>query len=139
LDQTNAAQKLSDAEVKQLNAQSKMVVQIPDGCTSEDNCQWICDNMVGATGAKNESEYKGFEKTKTSRRMLAEIKTEYTTTGGYEPDTEENTAGFDTEFTDEVAVLPPEEKSKDKNGKVFIIIALLIVLVVSFIVVIMFC
>jgi len=113
-----------------------MVVKMPSGCTSESNCQWICDNMVGATGAKKESEYKGLDST-TARRMLAEIKTEYTTSGGYEPDSTENTEGFDTEFVDDIAVLPADDNDKNKNTKVMVIIAALLIVVVGFIIVTM--
>lgn len=121
--------------MKKLNSETKMVVQMPSGCTAEGKCQWICDNMVGATGAKNESDYKGLNGTATTKRMLAEIKTEYTATGGYEPDSDANTEGFDTEFVDEVPVLSSSEE-KGKNGKVVFILACLVIIIVAFIIVV---
>jgi len=131
---TDAA-RLTTEEKKKLNKETKMVVQMPTGCTSETSCQWICDNMVGATGAKKESEYKGLDGTATTRRMLATIKTEYTTTGGYEPDSDDNTAGFDTEFSDSVAVLPKDDDDEKKGGAVLIVIVGLIVVVIALIIV----
>merc|ERR1712226_1091406 len=71
-------------------------------------------------------------------RMLAEIKTEYTTTGGYEPDSDANTEGFDTEFSETVTVLPPEEDEKEKSGKGMLIVGGTIVLVVLLIVIVAF-
>merc|ERR1712146_60709 len=103
--------------------------------TSEDNCQWICDNMVGATGAKNESDYKGIDGSASSRRMLAEIKLFYVTDGGYEPDNDANSEGFDTEFVDEISVLPPEPEEEEKNSNVLLMVAGLIVIVTLLIIV----
>jgi len=132
------AQRLTDEDKKQLKNSTRMVVQMPTGCTAEDNCQWICDNMVGATGAKKESQYKGIDSSSTKKlRMLAEIKTEYTTSGGYEPDSDTNTEGFDTEFVETVEVLPPSNESKDKNNSVQVVIGALLIVVVSFIIIVM--
>jgi len=125
---------LTSDEIKKLKNETKMVVQMPEGCISEDNCQWICDNMVGATGAKNESDYKGLD-TPSSRRMLAEIRTVYTSTGGYEPDSDANTEGFDTEFVEAVQVLPPTPDEEEKNSNVLVLAAGLIVIVTALIII----
>jgi len=74
-----------------------MMVKKPSACTSETNCKYICEDFVGAEGAKDEA----VDMTKATdasarRRELASSTMVYGNTG-YEADADTNSVGGATE------------------------------------------
>lgn len=102
-----------------------MSVKLPDGCTTKEDCNWICTHMAKASGADfNAVDMKSLESmdgttkyTKSRRRMLegendtevrvltggTTLENSVTNDGsGYEPDSTENTEGLDSSFSETV-------------------------------------
>jgi len=49
---------LTQEDIDQAAADGMAILTMPEGCVSEDDCAWICSNMVGADGI-DESELEG--------------------------------------------------------------------------------
>jgi len=73
-----------------------MLVSKPAGCTSETNCQYICDKFVGVGGAEEEAVDLTGAGTVTARRLTAKSTIVYGSTG-YEADADANSVGGATE------------------------------------------
>jgi len=93
-----------------------MSVKLPDGCTTKDDCNWICNKMAKASGAdfdaidmKDQESLDGETKYTEARRerILSgdDISLENSVVddgSGYEPDSDENNEGLDASFSETV-------------------------------------
>lgn len=111
-----------------------MSVKLPDGCTTKEDCNWICTKMAKASGAnfdaidmKDQESLDGETKyTKARRERILEgdgISLENDVVndgsgGGYEPDSEENTEGLDSSFSETV------DSEVDGGGKKLFFVSL---------------
>jgi len=95
-----------------------MSVKLPDGCTTKDDCDWICNKMAKMNGgadmdavdmkeqASTDGETKFVDKKKSGRVLStgkATITNSVVTTGGYEADSDANqSTGLDSDFAETV-------------------------------------
>ncbi len=78
--------------IKAVQGDVNMVVTMPDGCTSETNCEYICTKMVDYRGAKDEAaDLTTLEDPEgDGRRLAADTITTTYTASGYEADSTAN-------------------------------------------------
>jgi len=84
-----------------------MMVKRPSTCTSDTNCKFICEEFVGAEGAKEEAVDLTKATDTAARRELASSSLIYGDTG-YEADSDDNSKGGATETYTSTESFPDE-------------------------------
>lgn len=94
------------------------MVSKPDSCTSETNCQFICEEFVAVDGASEEAIdlTKATDATVVRRRLAAKSKIVYSNDAQYDPDNDANSAGGSTEEFTTDASFPTSITSGGKFG-----------------------
>jgi hypothetical protein len=102
-----STEKATTEDKKEVEGNANMMVKKPSGCTSATNCKYICEEFVGAEGAKEEAvDLKKTSDTSGVRR-LASSSVVYGDSG-YEADSDLNSVGGATETYSSDASFPEE-------------------------------